>query len=104
MEIYSLTVYIPDTHVEEVKQALFKLGVGDFGNYTHCCWQTHGLGQFKANNASKPYVGQKDIVHKEPEVKVELILQAELIPAARQAIIDTHPYETPAYHFIRILT
>ena len=40
MHFYRLDVYVPDSHVEAVKTAIFEAGAGYFGNYDSCCWQT----------------------------------------------------------------
>ena len=42
MHFFRLDVYVPDSHVEAVKTALFHAGAGNFGNYDSCCWQTAG--------------------------------------------------------------
>ena len=35
--MYKLTVFIPESDLEPVKQALFSAGAGHIGNYSHCC-------------------------------------------------------------------
>ena len=34
--LYKLAVYVPNTHIEKVKDALAKGGCGYIGNYSHC--------------------------------------------------------------------
>lgn len=47
---YKLSVYVPETHLESLKKALFEGGAGVLGNYEHACWQTHKVrGSFVPN-------------------------------------------------------
>ena len=45
--LVKLEFFVPIENAEHVKNALFELGVGAIGNYSHCAWQTEGDGQFK---------------------------------------------------------
>ena len=40
--MYKLCVYVPESHLEAVKTALFQAGAGKIGDYDSCCW--HSLG------------------------------------------------------------
>jgi hypothetical protein len=44
--MYQLIFYVPETHCESVKSALFKVGAGKVGDYDQCAWQVLGTGQF----------------------------------------------------------
>ena len=44
-----LTFYVPESHLEPVKQAVFEAGAGRIGDYDSCCWQIAGQGQFHGN-------------------------------------------------------
>lgn len=95
--MYKLTFYVPATHLEEVKQAVFAVGAGKIGNYDSCCWQTEGQGQFRALEGSKPFIGQQGKVETVREYKVELVCADELIAEAVATLKQAHPYEEPAY-------
>ena len=56
--MYSLHFYVPETHLDRVKQALFAVGAGQYRAYDQCCWQIRGEGQFRPLPTSQPYVGQ----------------------------------------------
>ena len=45
--MYKLSFYVPEIALDEVKSALFDVGVGRIGNYDCCCWQVKGEGQFR---------------------------------------------------------
>ena len=95
--MYKICVYIPETHLQQVKEALFAAGAGRIGNYDSCCWQVLGEGQFRALEGSDPYIGQKGKVERVKEYKVELVCDDFRIKAAIAAMKQAHPYETPAY-------
>lgn len=44
--MYSLVFYVPESHCDGVKQAVFAAGAGRLGYYEHCTWQVLGQGQF----------------------------------------------------------
>ena len=94
--MYKICVYVPEKHVEKVKQALFDAGAGRIGNYDSCCWQTEGIGQFRPLQNSNPAIGSLNEVERVGEVKIELVCADELVKEAVRAIRDSHPYEEPA--------
>lgn len=95
--MYKICVYIPESHLQIVKDALFAAGAGRIGNYDSCCWQTEGEGQFRPLEGSAPYIGQRGAVEKVKEYKIELVCEETCIEAAIAALKQAHPYETPAY-------
>lgn len=94
---YHLIFYVPLDHSEKVKGAIFSAGGGELGKYSHCCWQTTGKGQFKPLAGSSPFIGSENKITIVEEVKVELIVQKKYLKKVLQALISSHPYETPAY-------
>jgi hypothetical protein len=97
---YKLVFYVPESHVEGVKSAIFKTGAGQQGNYEHCCWQTLGQGQFRPLKGSHPFMGQVGEVETAMEYRVELLCDAAYIEAAVKALKQAHPYEEPAFDVI----
>jgi len=95
--MYKLCVYIPLSHLEQVKKALFEAGAGKIGYYDNCCWQTQGKGQFRPLINSQPYIGQTGKVETVDEVKVELVVEDALIKEVIASMKLAHPYEEPAY-------
>lgn len=95
--MYKICVYVPEKHVESVKQALFDAGAGRIGNYDSCCWQTEGTGQFRPLEGSKPAIGSFNKVEHVREIKIELVCEDDLVKQAVQAIRKSHPYEEPAF-------
>ena len=100
--MYKLCFFVPETHLEIVKNAVFDTGAGQIGDYDRCCWQTLGQGQFRPLAGSNPFLGQQGWVEQEPEYKVELVCEDHLIEAAIEALVNAHPYEEPAYDVITL--
>ena len=95
--MYQIVVYVPATHLEGVKAALFDAGAGKIGDYDHCAWQTLGDGQFRPLAGSSPYIGQKGEVEQVPEYRIELVCDDAVVKCAIIAMLAAHPYEEPAY-------
>jgi hypothetical protein len=102
--MYKLGVYIPATHLDAVKEALFASGAGRYRHYDRCCWQTLGDGEFRPLEGSRPHLGKQNEVESVPEYYVEMICDEKQLPDIREALLKAHPYEEPAYHFFRIET
>jgi len=95
--VYKLAFFVPASHVEAVKAAVFAAGGGRIGGYDHCAWQTLGQGQFRPLDGSQPFLGQTGRVEVVEEWKVEMVVADELIVPVVAALRHAHPYETPAY-------
>lgn len=99
-----ISFFVPETHLERVKQAVFSTGAGKIGLYDCCAWQTLGEGQFRPLTGSQPFLGQANQLERVAEYKVELVCEEALITAAIAALKATHPYEEPAYEVISLLS
>jgi len=95
--MYKLCVFIPEDHLDLVKNAMFEVGAGKIGNYDHCCWQTLGQGQFMPLENSHPHIGKRGQIEVVNEYKVELVLENTHIHAVVAAMKLAHPYEEPAF-------
>ena len=100
--MYKLSFFVPDSHVETVKTAVFAAGGGRIGDYDNCAWQVLGQGLFRALDGSQPCIGQGGQVEVVEEWKVELVIADDLIHGAVAALKHSHPYETPAYEVWRL--
>lgn len=95
-----MIVFVPNTHVAEVQNAIFKAGAGSIGNYDECSFNTQGIGTYRANEFANPYLGEQGIRHSEPETKVEVIFPIHQQRQVLQAIKQVHPYEEVAYDVV----
>lgn len=95
-----LFTFVPVDKAEKVRQALFEAGGGHIGNYSECSFNTEGMGTFKAGNDTQPYVGKKNELHAEKEIKMEVVFPAYLESTILKALLDTHPYQEVAFDVI----
>jgi len=102
--MYKISVYIPESHLEVVKQAMFAAGAGRLGNYEHCAWQILGVGQFKPVDGAQPFVGEGGDEHREEEYLVDMLCDDSCIHSVVDAMKKAHPYEKPAYTLIALST
>ncbi|HAT8389961.1 TPA: NGG1p interacting factor NIF3 [Legionella pneumophila] len=102
--MYMLYFHVPETHLDEAKNAVFAAGAGHVDNYTHCAWQTLGEGQFMPLTGSQAFIGEINQLEKVPEYKVETICAGERIKEVVAALKKAHPYESPSYQVVRIET
>jgi dinuclear metal center YbgI/SA1388 family protein len=95
--LVKLAVFCPVDHAGTVRQAIFDAGAGQIGNYDCCSFNMAGEGTFRASEAANPFVGEKNRIHVEPEVRIEVILPGYLEKRVVEAMIAAHPYEEVAY-------
>lgn len=100
--MYKICLYVPPTHVEKVKQAMFEQGGGKIGAYSCCAWQVLGEGQFLPLENSHAFIGEVNQLEKLPEFKVEMVCEAAVLHAVVAALKTSHPYEEPAYQVFKL--
>jgi len=99
--LMKIEFYVPESHLEVVKSAMFAAGGGRVGDYDSCAWQTLGQGQFRPLEGANPFLGNVGEVEKEAEYKVEMVCTQALIEAVISALKSAHPYEEVAFSVFR---
>lgn len=92
-----LVTFVPVSHAEKVRTALFEAGAGQIGNYDSCSFNQQGLGSFKGNDSTNPFAGEKNKLHFEEETRIETIFPKHIQGRVIEAMIQAHPYEEVAY-------
>jgi hypothetical protein len=100
--VYKLCFYVPETHLEAVKTAVFATGAGRIGDYDSCCWQVRGEGQFRPLAGSDPFLGSQGELERLPEWRVELVCDDDVVHDAVAALLAAHPFEEPAWDLIAL--
>jgi len=98
--LLKLVTFIPDEHLEKVRDAVFSAGAGITGNYDKCGFTVDGTGSFRAGEGAEPFIGEKGKMHFEKEVRFETVLFSHLRDKVIKALLDAHPYEEVAYDII----
>jgi len=92
-----LVVYVPETHLNNVAEAIHDAGGGIIGEYSHCSFKTGGTGAFKASEKSNPSVGKKLILETVEEIKFEVVVDKWKLDQVIISMKNAHPYEEVAF-------
>jgi dinuclear metal center YbgI/SA1388 family protein len=101
-DLRKLVTYCPTDQSDKVREALFKAGAGNIGNYDRCSFNSEGYGTFRGNEHSHPQVGKKNKEHREKETRLELIFQAHQEKSVLMTLFESHPYEEIAYDVYKL--
>ena len=96
-------VTIPLENVEEVRNAICKIGAGVIGNYTYCSMSTKCIGTFKPNDEANPYIGNNNVLEFVEEDKLEVVCNCSIVKQVVEKIREVHPYEEPAIDIIPLI-
>jgi dinuclear metal center YbgI/SA1388 family protein len=99
---YKLTVFIPETHLAQVSDAIFSSGGGVIGDYTHCGFRTAGIGSFKGNQDSNPTIGEPGKFETVQEIKLETLVYSWKVNDVMKAVKAAHPYEEVAFDLYKV--
>lgn len=100
--MYKICFYVPETHLEDVKKAMFAKGAGKVGYYDCCAWQILGEGQFRPLEGNRAYIGKTNCLEKVTEYKVEMVCQDQYVQEVITAFKKAHPHEEPSYCVWRV--
>ncbi|MGE5404994.1 MAG: Nif3-like dinuclear metal center hexameric protein [Candidatus Saccharibacteria bacterium] len=96
-ELLKLVVYVPLTHIEEVRAAICEAGAGHIGNYSDCSFRVRGTGTFRPLDGTSPYLGSAGVLEEVEEYRLETVIPKRVLKAVVSKMIEVHPYEEVAY-------
>ena len=67
------------------------------GNYDTCSFRSRGTGTFKGMTIPRPSIGRKGILERVSEIRLEMPVEDDRLPAVLAALRRSHPYEEVAY-------
>ncbi|MFC7320903.1 Nif3-like dinuclear metal center hexameric protein [Halobacillus campisalis] len=102
-ELVKLTVFVPESHTDYVRDAISEAGAGHIGDYSHCTYQVSGEGTFKPLEGSNPLIGSQGDLEKVKEDRLETILPKEKVDTVIHSMRKAHPYEEAAYDVFPLL-
>ena len=97
-----LVTFVPATHIQNVREALFNAGAGNIGNYDNCSFTLEGIGSFRGNEHSNPVIGTKGELSLEKETRLELIFESVYQSQIIASLLKNHPYEEVAYDIYQL--
>ncbi|KAK8132014.1 hypothetical protein PG999_000187 [Apiospora kogelbergensis] len=103
--VFRLVFNVPKDHLAACKKAIFAAGAGRYpqSNYTECCWETDGTGQFRPGDAARPHLGAVGQLEQVPETRVETpCVGKDVAKKVIEALKKAHPYEEPSYQLYKV--
>jgi dinuclear metal center YbgI/SA1388 family protein len=97
-----LFTFVPVGSTDKVRQAIFEAGGGHIGSYSECSFNAEGFGTFRGDETTDPYAGKPGELHREKEMKVEVIFPAWLERRIISNLVAAHPYEEVAYDIVSL--
>lgn len=95
-----LEIFIPETHLEPLRQALQEVDAGHIGSYDSCLSYSPVTSCWRPLVGTHPYLGCQGQLSQEPELKVEVTCRTEQVDQTVAAIKAVHPYEEPVVNVI----
>lgn len=94
---FKLVVFVPASHLKQVKSAIASAGAGRIGDYSGCFWQVLGSGEFKPEAGADPSVGEVGRTESVEEYRLESVVPERDVSAVIAAMRAAHPYEEVAF-------
>lgn len=95
--LLKLVVYVPETHVEAVREAICQAGAGAIGRYRECTFGAPGIGTFRPEEGARPFIGRAGVLERVPEIRLETVVPRAALSCVLAAMLAAHPYEEVAY-------
>jgi hypothetical protein len=92
-----LVVFVPMAHLAAVRKAAAEAGAGVIGAYTHCAFQSPGIGTFQPGDKANPTIGQAGKLEEVEEMRLEMLVPERELKGVLAAVLEAHPYEEVAY-------
>jgi dinuclear metal center YbgI/SA1388 family protein len=100
--LVKLVVFVPSSHIEQVRSCVFNAGGGNLGNYDSCSYASEGKGTFKPLENANPFEGEIGKLTEVDEVKLEFLVSSHKLNDVVDKMKLVHPYEEVAYDLIPI--
>lgn len=94
---FKLVVFVPDSDLAKLSDAVFAAGAGVIGQYEQCSYRLAGKGTFFGTDSTNPVVGQKGRREDVDEWRLEVVVSESKLTAVVQAMRSAHSYEEPAF-------
>ena len=95
-----LEIFIPESHLEPLRQALQAVDAGHIGRYDSCLSYSPVTGCWRPLEGTHPYLGREGQISTEPELKVEVTCPTGQVKQTVAAVKAVHPYEEPVINVI----
>lgn len=94
---YKVVVFVAETDLVQVSDAMFAAGAGHIGQYSQCSFRLGGTGTFFGSDATHPTVGRKGRREEVSEWRLEVVCPESSVDSVLRAMRQAHSYEEPAF-------
>ena len=101
-ELVKLVVFVPETHLDQVRRALFPL-TEQLGAYSDCSFAAPGEGTFTPLAGAEPFIGSIGVLEQVREHRVEFLISRNNLGRAIKTLLSCHPYQEPAFDIYPLL-
>jgi dinuclear metal center YbgI/SA1388 family protein len=98
--LLKLVVYVPEAHVDAVRAAITGAGAGWIGHYAECSFSARGVGTFRPEEGTHPFIGTPGTLERLAEERLETVVPKAALGAVLAAMTAAHPYEEVAYDLL----
>ncbi|AEQ61051.1 hypothetical protein [Acanthamoeba polyphaga mimivirus] len=98
-----IVIFVPETHVDIIIEALGKAGAGCIGCYDYCSFATKGIGRYRSLEGSSPTIGNINEFTSCEEIKIEIICPRNKVAQIIRITQKVRPYETMGYDLYPML-
>lgn len=96
----TLVVFVPSKDLNPLVDVLCRAGAGAVGNYDRCHFHSPGTGCFRPLAGAEPHIGDVGRQSEVAESRIEMVLPRSARGAVLAALLEAHPYETPAFSLL----
>jgi len=95
-----LEIFIPETCLAVLQEALCGVDAGHIGNYDCCLSYSKVMSCWRPLEGTSPHIGKQGEISVEPELKAEVCCYTDKVEETIDAIKKIHPYEEPVINVI----
>ena len=101
--LYKLEIFVPKSHFEQVRQALWSVDAGHIGRYDRCLSWSRVNSCWRPLEGTDPFDGTIGQLSKSEEVKIEVCCLGQRLEETLTAVKAAHPYEEPVIYALPVL-
>ena len=98
--VYKLEIFLPPSHFEAVRQALWSVDAGHIGAYDRCLSWGPVKSCWRPLEGTDPFLGTPGELCRAEEWKVEVCCREGRLAETLAAVRAVHPYEEPVVNVV----
>lgn len=104
-EMIKIETYIPDSHVNQLRDKLNQIGALTIDDiYDNCITTSRVTSYWRPLEGANPFLGEIGVLAKEEEQKIEFCCNMDIMDKVIEVIKTVHPYEKPVINIIRLVS